>query len=92
MRNPSSSAAARSARVIELDAFDRDRPGVDPRSERQRGENGELMGGVDPADVESRIGLRVAEPLRLAQADVERQILGLHPRQDIVAGAVENAG
>ena len=31
------------------------------------------MRGVEAADVEGRIGLGVAEPLRVGQADVERQ-------------------
>ena len=91
MRKPSSSAAARSASVIEFDALDRHRRGVDLRAEGERGEDGELVGGVEAADVEGRIGLGVAEPLRVGEADVERQGLRLHPRQNVVAGAVENA-
>ncbi len=92
MRKPSSSAAARSASVIELDALDRDRRGVDLGAEGKRGKDRELVGGVEAADVEGWIRLRVAKPLRLGEADLERQLLGLHARQNIVAGAVENAG
>ena len=91
MRKPSSSAAARSASVIDFDALDRHGRGVDLRAEGERGEDGELVGGVEAADVEGRIGLGVAEPLRVGEADVERQGLRLHPRQNVVAGAVENA-
>ena len=58
-----------------LDAFDRDRGRVDPRAEGERGEDGELVRGVEAADVEGRIGLGVAELLRLGEADVERQPL-----------------
>ena len=42
-------------------------------------------------DVEGRIGLGIAEPLRVLQAFVEGQALRLHPGQDVVAGAVEDA-
>ena len=74
-----------------LDAFDADRIGVEPRAERQRRQDRQLVRGVEAADVEGRIGLGVAQPLRLLQAEVERQPLGLHLRQDVVAGAVEDA-
>ena len=92
MRKPSSSAAARSARVIELDALDRDRGGVDLEAEGEGSEDGELVRRVESADIESGIRLGVAEPLRLAEAGVERQVVGLHPGQDVVTGAVEDAG
>ena len=42
-------------------------------------------------DVEGRVGLGVAEPLRLLQAVGEGELLLLHAGQDIVAGAVENS-
>ena len=74
-----------------FDPLDRDGRSVDLRAEGERGEDGELMRGVEAADVEGRVGLGVAEPLRLGEADVERQVLRLHPRQNVVAGAVENA-
>ena len=74
-----------------LDAFDRDRARVDAGAEGERGEDRELMRGVEAADVEGRIGLGVAELLRFGEADVERQSFGLHAREDVVAGAVENA-
>ena len=50
------------------------------------------MGGVEAADVEGRVGLGVAEPLRFGEADVERQPVGLHARKNVIAGAVEYAG
>ena len=42
-------------------------------------------------DVEGRIGLGIAQPLRILQAGVEGQALGLHAGQDVVAGAVQDA-
>ena len=78
--------------MIELDALDRDRRGVDLGAEGERRENGELVGRVEAADVESGIRLGVAEPLRLGETDVERQVVGLHPGKDVVAGTVEDAG
>ena len=65
--------------------------GIDARAEGERGEDGELVRGVEAADVEGRIGLGVAEPLRLGEADFERQSVGLHAREDVVAGAVQDA-
>ena len=75
-----------------LDALDRNRRGVDARAEGERGENRELVSGVETADVECRVGLGVAELLRLGEADLERQPLGLHARENVIAGAVENSG
>ena len=50
------------------DAFDVNGLRVDLRAEGEAREDGELVGGVEAADVEGRIGLRVAEPLRIRQA------------------------
>ena len=50
------------------------------------------MRRVEAADVEGRIGLRIAEPLRLLETGLEREALGLHARKNVVAGAVEDAG
>ena len=74
------------------DALDMDRLRVDLRAEGEAGEDGELVGGVEAADVEGRVGLGVAEPLRVGQALGEGEALQLHARQDVVAGAVEDAG
>ena len=49
------------------------------------------MRGVETADVEGRIGLGIAEALRLLQTFLEGELLLLHARQDVIAGAVENA-
>ena len=50
------------------------------------------MRGVEAADVKRRIRFGVAEPLSLTEADFERQVLGLHAGEDVVASAVENSG
>ena len=49
------------------------------------------MGGVEAADVECGIGFRIAQPLRFLQAILERQPLLLHAREDVIAGAVQDA-
>jgi hypothetical protein len=54
------------------------------------GEQRELLRRVDAADVEGRIGLGVAEPLRRLEHLGVGRVLGLHPGQDVVAGAVQH--
>ena len=55
------------------DAFDIDRVGIDLGAEGEAGQDRELLRGVVAADVEGRIGLGIAEPLRLLQAVGEGQ-------------------
>ncbi len=42
-------------------------------------------------DIETRIGLGIAQALRFLEAFRERQLVLLHPGEDVVAGAVEDA-
>ncbi len=49
------------------------------------------MGGVEALNVESRIGFRIAQALRVLEAFLEGQAFELHARKDVVAGAVENS-
>ena len=58
-----------------LDAFHMHRVGVDLGAEGDAGQDRDLVRGVEAADVEGRIGLRIAELLRFLQADVEGQPL-----------------
>ncbi len=61
-------------------------------AERQRGQDGDLVRGVEAADVHGRVGLGVAKPLGFRQHVGERPAGRLHLGQDVVAGAVEDAG
>ena len=61
-------------------------------AERNRGEDGQLVRRVDALDIERRIGLRVAELLRLGQHVGERAARVPHLGQNEVAGAVDDAG
>ena len=72
-------------------AFDIDRALVDLGAEGEARQDRELLRGVVALDVESRIGLGIAEPLRFLQTLGERHLVLLHPGQDVVAGAVEDA-
>ena len=74
------------------DALDMDRGEIDGAVERQRGQDGQLVGGVDAVDVEGGIGLGVAQPLRLGQHVGELAAVVAHGGQDVVAGAVQDAG
>ena len=51
----------------------------------------ELVRRIEAADIESRVGLGIAELLRLCEHVAKlRRLLG-HLGQDVIAGAVENA-
>ena len=49
------------------------------------------MGRVETVDVKRRVGLGVAELLRVLENDIEGKALVLHPRENVVASAVEDA-
>ena len=74
-----------------LDALDVDLVEGDARAEGEARQQGELVGGVEAADVEGGIGFGVALGLGLLQHVGERAVLLLHLRQDVIAGAVEDA-
>ncbi len=57
--------------MIDGNAFDIDRVGIDLGAEGEARQDRELLRGVVAVDVEGRIGLGIAEPLRLAQTVVE---------------------
>ena len=74
-----------------FDAFDIDQLEAHARAEGEAGEQRELVRRVEAADVEGGIGLGVALRLRLLQHIGKAPALLLHPRQDVIAGAVEDA-
>ena len=74
-----------------LDALHVDLVEVELGAEREARQNGELVRGVEAADVEGRIGFGIAELLRFLQHLGERAVLVGHRRQDEIAGAVEDA-
>src|ERR1700722_2102286 len=73
------------------DALDIDRLGIEFGAEGQARQDRKLLRGVVAFDVEGRIGFRIAEPLCVAQAIVERKPILLHAGEDVIAGAVEDA-
>ena len=56
------------------------------------GEDRRLAGGVEAVDVGGRVGLGVALGLGVGEHVGVIGALGVHARQDVVGGAVENAG
>src|SRR5947209_5255158 len=64
-----------------FDALDVNRIGVDRRAERKRGQDRELMRGIEAPDIKGRIGFGITEALRLLQTLIERQLLALHARE-----------
>ena len=55
------------------------------------GKYASLVGGVEAVYVELRIRLGVAELLRIGEDLLERTAFILHPREDVVARAVEDS-
>ena len=73
------------------DALDVDRGRIDLGAESEASQDGKLLRGIVAFDVERRIGFRVTEALRLAQAFIEGDTVLFHAREDVIAGAVEDA-
>ena len=73
------------------DAFTVDVGRRDPAVEGQTRQDGRLGRGVEALHVGGRVGLGVAELLRLGQDVAEPRALGLHLVQDVVGGAVDDA-
>ena len=64
---------------------------IDLAAESETGEQRQLLRGVEAFDVEGGIGLGIAQPLSVGETIGVRQPLLLHPRQDVIAGAIEDA-
>lgn len=64
---------------------------IDFRAEGQAGEDRQLVRGVDAVDVEGRVRLGIAFRLCLLQHIGKGAAIPLHGREDVIAGAVENA-
>ena len=75
-----------------LDAGDVDRRGIDGKSVGERGEQDRLVGGVPAIHIERRIRLGVAERLGLGERGLEGQPGIGHAAENVVRGAVDDAG
>src|ERR1700731_1090951 len=72
-------------------AFDVDRALRDLGAKGEAGQYRQFLRGVMAIDVEGRVGFRISQPLCILQAFGERPALLLHPGQDVVTSAVEDA-
>ena len=82
------------AHVLAADAadpLDENLPEVHELAGGQRGQDGELVRGVDRVDVEGGVRLGVAELLGVGQHGLEVLVLLEHAGEDVVAGAVDDA-
>ena len=75
------------ADALDVHRVERHRP-----AEGERRQDGQLVRRVDAVDVEGGVGLGVAQLLGVGQDFGEFPAAFAHLRQDVVAGAVENAG
>src|SRR5690606_17948503 len=75
-----------------LDAFDVDLVEGHARAEDEARQKRELVRGIEAADVEGRVRLRIALGLCLSQHLGKWQALFLHLAEDVIAGAIEDAG
>ncbi len=84
---------ARTRRAVRTVRSSGDGRRVEPRVEREPGQDHELVDRVVPLHVTRRIGLRVAQPLRLGQRGLELERVGRigHRGQDEVGRAVHDA-
>ena len=73
-----------------LNALHIDRVELCFRAEGKAGEQSQLVGGIETANVERWIGFRVALRLRFFEDVGELVSVSLHTREDVVAGPVEN--
>jgi hypothetical protein len=89
--------AAQLARVLEVDRLDRpDRARRDVGnahgpSQADGRDDRELGGRVGAVEILARIRFGVSGALRFGERIAERNPLGLHPAEDVIAGAAENA-
>ena len=75
-----------------LNAFGINLLDVDGRSIGQAHHDGQLVRGIDSFDIERRVRLRVAGGLCLRQGILKFPSLAFHLGQDIIGGAVHDAG
>ncbi len=73
------------------DALDVDAGDIDRRAEGDRGQDRELVGGIDAVDVEARIRLGVSPLLRLRQHRGEAAPALAHRGENEIRGAVQDA-
>ena len=66
--------------------------GIDLAAEPDRDQNRDLRARVVAVDVGRRIRLGISERLRLFQRIGKRQARAVHAREDVIAGAVQDAG
>ena len=80
-----------SVRVMCADAFDVNVLGVHPEAVRQRGQDADLVLRIVAVNVERRLGLGVALRLGVLEHRGEVRAFELHPGEDVIAGAVDDA-
>ena len=73
------------------DAFDVNLLWIHPETVRERSEDADFVRGIVAIDVERRLGFGIAEPLRFGQNIREVRAVEFHAREDVVAGAVDDA-
>ncbi len=81
--------------IVDLDPFDalsRNPAGAEGGAEGEGREQGELVTAVAAIDVEARVGLGVTHLLGLSQGLGQGGAAVLHGAEDVVAGAVDDAG
>ena len=73
------------------DAFDINIFGIHPEAVRERGQNADLVRGIVAVDIERGFGFGVTEALGVGEHFGEVRAFQLHARQDVIAGAVDDA-
>ena len=74
------------------DALNLGRREIGATAKGQRGQQGDLVAGIEAAHVHGRVSLGVSLGLGLGQHIGKSPPAGFHFGQDVIAGAVENPG
>src|SRR5881392_2820547 len=66
-------------------------PWIDPKTVGERGEDANLVGRVVAVNVQGRFGFGITETLRVGQDIAKLGSLEFHPRQNVIARAIDDS-
>ena len=64
---------------------------INPGAECEARQDRKLLCGIVSLDIKTRVGLGITQPLSFLQARLEGHFFLFHPREDVIAGPVQDA-